>query len=436
LTIDDCRLPISEGRELLRRMNSRADTGVGHAGNNLSDGRRRRRTLIGGATVLAVFAVLCEAKLWRPSEVFTGRENIQIAEAQAWWKGRLDLPEREWDSALINGRVYSHFPPMFTLIAAVTAPCFGGVPHWVVLLVVVLPVPLLAYALCLRRTGSAAWGAVLAVGLVFGTSAYPVIDKTLRGARPYPLNQTLAVVGLLILLIEFYGRGRTWLMGVGVTVAALSRQLTVAYAIPFIWSAFRRGTGRPTVGAIPGVALTGAITLGLPLTLNALKFGTPFEPGYRYVYVGREEDALARDAREHGIFSPWYVPRNLYYANVGLPVLHTITSEGHKEWHLRPNHMGTGIWWTTPLLLWVFVELRRICREPGDRKMLLGAALAYAALLFYHSTGFDQRGFNRYSLDYVPVLLALVAPTCCIGWRRWVSLTMVGWSVLYFRWLI
>ena len=64
------------------------------------------------------------------------------------------------------------------------------------------------------------------------------------------------------------------------------------------------------------------------------------------------------------------------------------------------------------------------------------AGLVYGMLLFWHATGAVQRGFNRYSLDYLPVLLALVAPTCCVGWRRWVSLAMVGWSVLYFRWRI
>jgi len=68
--------------------------------------------------VYAMFVLLCPAKLRRPDTVFTLQENIQIAEAQAWWSGRLDLPERKHDSALFDGRVYSPFPPLFSRLAA------------------------------------------------------------------------------------------------------------------------------------------------------------------------------------------------------------------------------------------------------------------------------------------------------------------------------
>lgn len=396
----------------------------------------RRHCLIGAGTVLVVFVLFCEAKLWRPGEVFTIHDNIQIAEAQAWWNGRLDLPERKWDSALFNGRVYSHFPPMFSLVAAMLTPWFGGVPHWAVVLFVVLPVPFLAYALFLRRTGSVKWAVFLSIALLFGTSAYPVLDKTIRGAGPYSLNQTLAIVGLLLLLNEYYGRKRIWPMGVGLIVAVLSRQLTLAYAIPFVWATLRREGDQRPAGTMAAIALTGAIVVGLPLVLNTLKFGHPFDSGYMHVYNDRPEDNFSRDARTYGLFSAHYVPRNLYYANIGLPKLYRIQIEGEQRSFVRPNIWGTGIWWTTPLLLWVLVEIRRLWREPADRMLLLAALLANLALLLYHSTGFQQRGFNRYSLDYVPALLTLIAPTCCVGWRRWISLGMIAWSVVYFRWLI
>ena len=195
----------------------------------------RRDVWLGVALVILAFGLLVEAKLWRPDTRFTIKENVQIGEAEAWWKGRLDLPERKWDTALKDGRVYSHFPPMFSVIAAVVVPLFRGVPHWFIVLALVLPVLLLAYALFFRRTGSPVWAALLAIGLACGTSALPVIDKTLRGASPYFVNQTLATVGLLIMLVESFGRRRVWMVGIGLVVAALSRQMTVAYLIPVIW---------------------------------------------------------------------------------------------------------------------------------------------------------------------------------------------------------
>ena len=205
-----------------------------------------RLSLLGVIPVLVTFGLLVEAKLWRPGTEFTITENVQIAEAQGWWRGRLDLPERKWDTALVHGRVYSHFPPMFTFIAAAVVPLFQGVPHWFVVVALVLPVVTLSYVLFLRRTGSAVWGALLALGFVCGTSMFPVLDKTLRGAGPHFVNQTLATVGLLILLIEVFGRRRVWLAGSGLVLAALSRQLTGVFLLVLIRMAWRPSYRRAT----------------------------------------------------------------------------------------------------------------------------------------------------------------------------------------------
>ncbi len=409
----------------------------------------RWRTPVGAAVVLATFGVLCGARFWRPGELFTITENIQIGEARAWWNGRLDLPERKWDSALFNGKVYSHFPPMFSLIAAITVPIFGGVPHWFVLLLVAIPVLILAYRLFLIRTGAVCWACVLAIGLVCGTSVLPVMDKTLRGCGPYFVNQSLATVGVLVFLGEYFGRRRVWIAALGVTMAALSRQLCVAYFIPLTWMVldgarpkgsdlYPADTRRMTMlrRGIP-IAVASAVAFGLPLTLNHLKFGSAFDSGYMHVYEGRKDDVFARNARTYGLFAPHYVPRNLWYANLGPPEVHGIEMAGRREVYLTPNLWGTGVWWTTPLLLFLFVDFRRLLTDPTNRALVISLAAIYLGLMVYHSTGYEQRGFNRYSLDYVPALLAMIAPACVVSERRrWMTIGLVAWSVLYFAlWL-
>jgi len=395
----------------------------------------RRDAWLGGVLVLLAFGLLVEAKLWRPDALFSISANVQIAEAQAWWQGRPDLPEREWDTAVKDGRFYSCFPPMFSFIAAGVVPFFHGLPHWFVMVVLVLPVPLLAYVLFLRRTGSPVWGVVLAVGFVCGTSLFPVLDKTLRGASPYSVNHALATIGLLIVLIESFGRRRVLVAGIGLIIAALSRQLTVAYVIPIAWMAAYGFAGRERLRRVAVVAGAGAIIVTVHFTMNTLKFGHPLDTGYMHIYEDRSDD-WARDAQTYGLFSAHFVPRNLYHMNLGFPKMHRIEMAGKPKIYLRPNMIGTGIWWTTPLLLWLFVDIRRILADRTGRVWLLAAAIVALVLLFYHGTGAVQRGFNRFSLDYVPVLLALVAPRCAVGWRRWAGVVMIGWSVLYFRWLI
>ena len=106
---------------------------------------------------------MTEAKLWRPDTRFNIESNVQIAEAEAWWNGRLDLPERKWDTALKDGRVYSYFPPMFTIIAAGVVPFTNGVPYWFIVVLAIV-VPLCAYVLFYRVTRSPVWGALYTSG--------------------------------------------------------------------------------------------------------------------------------------------------------------------------------------------------------------------------------------------------------------------------------
>ena len=74
---------------------------------------------------------------------------------------------------------------------------------------------------------------------------------------------------------------------------------------------------------------------------------------------------------------------------------------------------------------------------PARLGVWLGAACAViAVLLLFHNTGWEQLGFNRFSLDYIPVLLALGAPRAVTGRWRWLSAVMIAWSVYYFRFLI
>ena len=235
--------------------------------------------------------------------------------------------------------------------------------------------------------------------------------------------------------IELAGRKRIWVVGIGLIIATLSRQLTVVFAIPLVWLALQpRGPSKRRL-RLAALAVVGVIVVAVPLTANTLKFGHPMRTGYDLIYEGRE-DSFAKDAQEHGVFSPWFVPRNLYHANLGFPRVHRITMAGEEEIHVRPNTICSGIWWTTPLLLWLFVDIRRILSDPTARWVLVAVVLVYLALLFFHATGAYQRGYNRFSLDYMPALFAIIAPRCFAGRRRWISLAMIAWSVVYFRWLI
>ena len=398
----------------------------------------RRQVWLGALLVVLVFLTLLEGKHWRRHKLFVAGHNTQIAEAEGWWEGRLHLPKRTGDTALADGHAYSHFPLAFTLVAAAVVPVFEGVPRWFVLIVLVLPIPLLSYALGLRRTGSPLWGAVLAIGFACGTSANPVILRALRDCGTYFINHTIATVGLLIFLIEYFGRKRVWLCGLGLILSTLSRQMTVAFAVPLLFLAAWETTSQRRSVRLLQLGVVGLVIAVAGLGMNLAKFGNPLDSGYMRIYDGRDRpiDKLALDAKTYGLFSAHFVPRNLYYMNIGLPeVLRIRTLTGHR-YRLRPNVMGTGIWWTTPLLIWLFVDFRRIVASLAPRLLLASAGLLYLGLLFFHATGYAQLGYSRFSLDFLPVLFALIAPGCFVGRRRWISVAMIVWSIVYFRCLI
>lgn len=397
--------------------------------------RAGRLRFWGGALVVFFcFAALTPRPLWQPHRILSARENIQIGEAQAWLQGRMDLPVRVHDTALFEGRVYSYFPPMFSLIAATMVPFFDGVPHLLVVTLVAAAL-LLTYVLMQQLTHSQLWSVVLTLGLICGTSAWPVIDEVLRGAPPYHINHLLSMIGLLMLLTQYFGPRSVWIGLIGLAMTALSRQLTVVFALPLAFMAYHPGNVGSRSRRVALAAVGCLVIGGGYLWLNAMKFGHPLTTGYMLNHEGRD-DVFAREAREHGTLSLHWIPRNLYYANIGLPQVHSIHAAGKDKVYVRPNRMGTGIWWTSPILLWLFFDARRIAGDPKRLPIVFAAASLFGLLMLWHATGAEQRGYNRYSLDYMPALFALIVPGCLAEGRRLVTVAFMLWSIVYFVWIL
>jgi len=395
----------------------------------------RRRQVAGLILVYLGVYLLVDAQAVKHSYLLIPRNNSNVAEAEALLDGHLELTERAYDTALFEGKAYNVFPPLLTLIsAAVMSVVPAGVPNTVLIVLLLLPTPGLAYALFLRRTERVRMAVLLSWGYLLGTSLLPVMNLGLRNGEVWFVHHILAQIGLLIFLLDYFGRRRVWLGGIGLIIAAWSRQLTALYLIPLAWAAL---AGYQTWSRRVRLVMLGLATIvlvALPATLNTLKFGSPLESGYRYLYEGRwdnPEDWAAQNAKR-GLFSPVFLPQNLYYMNLGLPL------PDSPLWLVRfvPNPYGTGIWWTTPLLLLLLVDWRRLWARQDIRYLLIGAAAVFAVLMLYHTTGRAQHGYNRFSLDFIVVLLAAVAPGCDGPKRKWVTFAFVLWSIWYFRWAI
>lgn len=359
---------------------------------------------------------------WR-TELLAPADNVQVREAERWLEGKASLPKRKLDTVLRDGKVYSHFPPLMTFLSAVVlnfSP--DGVPRWLVTALFVWTVPGLAYRLFWGRCGRVWPAVVMTLAYVFGTSEFCILDRAAKSAGVYQLNHAISQVGLLLFLDGYFRRGPIWQSGVGLLIAGFSRLPTVVYALPMAVMAWSAKGRRRWLGIGFVVVLAGTYA-----TLNVMKFGNPVQHGYGLIYEGRE-DAIALSAVD-GAFHLKFVDDNLYWMNLGFPTF----EEKHGQWRWVPSLNSTGIWWTTPLLLLVFWDLKRIWAERVNRCLLASVGIIYAVLMTYHMMGYAQRGYNRFSLDFLLVLLAMIAPYAFMG-RRWVVSTLLAiWGVVYFR---
>jgi hypothetical protein len=371
--------------------------------------------------------------------------NPSFAEATAWRSGRLDLDKRMHDTALIGGRVYNVYPPLFTFISyaalagrdlnlwvmgrmgieppdasdAVSFPT-----SWLVGLVA-LPLVAMGFWALGRATGRSAWAALLCFGWIAGT---PVIAclATARGGSINHINHLLSQTGLMLIAAALLGRRRLALALVGLIIAVWSRPLTVAFVLPILWAAWRWDATLRQRRLIAAAAAL-VLAIGAPMTLNGLKFGSPFDTGYAYIYAERT-DELAERGRA-SLFSPSYAKRNAWYMNLEMPGWEV------GSFGIRPvlDSHGAGIWFTMPLLLFAIFGVRHWWADRTRRWLMLGSLPVIVGILCYHNTGYVQPGYYRFVLDFLPIWLVVIAPLTVGDVRSRLALGAVAWSALYFN---
>jgi hypothetical protein len=391
----------------------------------------------------------------------TTEGSTAAAEGVAWRKGTLELPKSFYEDAKFNGRHYNVVGLAFvilTVIGTTVTDWLGAGPDQfyapLFVALVALPVPFLGYWAFRTAGRSPPWAAVLTVYLIAGTSLRPMLTRA-GDSDIYAINHVLAVSGLLMLSADLLGKRRIWPSLVGLALAAWSRQTACFFAIPLIGLAASHqpgdaepgsplGPASPTTdgGAIEAparsvrrgshtllAALTGvAIIAGVPMTLNWLKFGNPFDTGYQYVYAGRL-DKIALDAHMQ-LFGPSYFVRHAKAMHAAYPVWDI---RGGTLYPVTDDIEGGSIWLTSPLLLAVFTTLPYWWRDRRARGLMLASFLVMFAVMGYHTTGAQRAGYYRYSLDFIPIWLVVIAPY--LSGRRGVPFTLgcLAYSALYFN---
>jgi hypothetical protein len=242
--------------------------------------------------------------------------------------------------------------------------------------------------------------------LYFGGTVY--LSVTLAGISTF-FAHIVTTLFLLLAILESLGRRRFLLVGLCIGLAAGSR-MTAAFSLPFfVYLAWRGKSSSKTDKARDMLASLALLAAGLavPMMLlaayNHARFGDPAETGFGLALLYSQ---VLQDARSNGLFSLAHVPKNLFMMLLQGPV--AAGGEGSAVLrfpYITPSPWGMSLFLTTPALVYAF---RASLKDHVVRASWLAIALTLIPIVTYYGIGYVQFGY-RYSLDFMPFLMLLVA---------------------------
>lgn len=371
-----------------------------------------KRSLVTAILAVLALAVLAAFGLAMLAEQPLSNSYVQLA--QGWLEGRFDTDLCvDGDCALFDGRTYIIFPPMPGVIALPFVALFGpGFAGFTLLAVLAfLASGWLWWRIFSQQSGSRDIALLLVCVVLF---ASPLAFVTLRGDHVWFFAQSWGFLFATAALYFALVKPNALLVGLFIGMAFLCRQMTILY-LPVLyvlmldkgrawftidWAAIRRVMA---LSAFPLVAIA------IYFAYNAARFGSPLETGYSYIFPlewesGADVALFLRDrVRDLGIFSDEYFLFNFVYMFIAGP--HVEFGGKYLTEMVSFDINGASLFLVTPALLFALLA-------PWNRDFWFGlgtVALILGMTLFYHSNGFSQYSAQRYALDWLPILLVLLA---------------------------
>jgi hypothetical protein len=240
---------------------------------------------------------------------------------------------------------------------------------------------------------------LLSLFFAFGTVSFAVSVVGRVWFTSQALSLTISLASLFF-LIGFLRKKKGWFWAVFFWVISwfgrLSYFLTFPLYLGAIWL-----SGLPQKKKVSYLlTLLLLIVLGLSIYAfyNQSRFGSIWETGQSF----QTEAGRFKILKEKwGVYSFRYLPANLWYQFIK-PILFQA-----KFPFIKPDGMGNGILFTSPLFLLLVYALK----TPFKKLKILflaGALPAILNLLFFYGTGYFQFG-ARYLLDVIPLLILVLA---------------------------
>ena len=367
--------------------------------------------------------------------------------ADGWLHGHLylhDIPPDTGDYTLHNGHWYVAFPPLPAVLLLPLVAIFHLSYQGITSLVFSVSMGILNIWLMLEVLKR--FSQRQSAGLTFEAIAWFVALFALGTEHLYATMQgnvwftahIVATTFLLLYIGETLKKRRPLVAGLYLGLAALSHSTTLFTFPFFVLSAISASFASRQEGVqrkqfllwkelFPFFAVLGVFIAGM-LIYNLARFGSLFDFGYSTMNVNV---FISGNLHTYGQFNPHFIRTNLRYMLLEPPSLMFHTP------YLSFSPLGTGIFWTTPALVFAFLAFRHKEHRWLAAALLAACLLPMVFLLMYFNTGWYQFGC-RFILDFLPfaLLLAVLGVRAVPGWREKLlivlSVAMNVWGFVVF----
>lgn len=338
-----------------------------------------------------------------------GSTNLYTYQAEAFLDGDFAIQEKPnklpGETIEYHGHIYSPFPPFPAVLLTPFVAIFGRQElktYWITFAMAVLT-SFTLYRILLKleldRT-TINWSLT---GFVLGTGYWQIF----RGSEwVWPFAQLTAALFMFLAIYESTHKGRGWLAGLLLGAAFLSRQLSIIAGIFILALLWKNGGERRRTANMAGFITALGFSIALYLGFNYYRFET-FGSGYElmnYALFGGPGNFLGERVSQYGVFSPAYFLFNAYH--MFIQGFHIDFSGATMLEYAGLSRFGTSLLAASPFVIAAF-------RAKGEKLFIwsawLSAGMILVTALFYHNNGYIQYNTQRFSLDFLPVLILLIA---------------------------
>jgi len=354
-------------------------------------------------TMLFLLLVLIViSSLLPPVRTYDEGRNLYLDQARSFLQGRLDIPDYYRDVATYHGRHFVPFPPFpaVLLLPFATLPDFTA-PEVIVIGALLSVIGVITMRSLLDKLSQGKDLLPWAVAALFlGTGYWMCL---VRSSGVWFFAHIVAVTALLLAINEALGRGRGILVGLLLGMAFLSRQMTIFSAIFLalvLWNNTHFVEPRRKALNLLGFLIAVFLCIDIYLAYNGARFSGMFDTGYSYITL---HGFLKERVINYGLFHPAYVPFN--FIHLFLQGFHISFSGATYLGGMDMDNFGTALPLASPFIFAAFWARWK-------KSLLWGAwltiALTLVCTLFYYNNGWLQYNAQRFTLDFLPVLMVLV----------------------------